>query len=93
LLEERDEQHALMGFELVGGDTQSADQTVKQRPALDRQKRREEKNNVCSYERIGKVQIQNGRKFLFVQKVWKGSERKVCRDLERFEIEHLRNVK
>ncbi len=80
LLDERDEQHALMGFELVGGDTQSADQTVKQRPALDRQKRREEKKNVCSYERFGKVQFQNGRKFLFVQKVWKGSERKVCRD-------------
>jgi len=40
LLEERDELHALMRFELVGGDTQSADQTVKQRPALDRQKRK-----------------------------------------------------
>lgn len=34
---ERDELHALMRFELVGGDTQSADQPVKQRPALDRQ--------------------------------------------------------
>lgn len=48
MLEERDELHDLMRFELVGGDTQSADQTVKQRPALDRQKRREEKKKVCS---------------------------------------------
>lgn len=47
---ERDEVHALMRFELVGGDTKSADQPVKQRPALDRQKeerkklKRKEKN-------------------------------------------------
>lgn len=81
-MEERDELHALMRFELVGGDTQSADQTVKQPPALDRQKRREEKRKVCSYERFAKVQIQNGRKFIFVQNVWKGSERKVCRDFQ-----------
>jgi len=56
LLEERDELHALMRFELVGGDTQSADQTVKQRPALDRQKR---KGNSSPW--FEKVQFQKGR--------------------------------
>lgn len=50
---ERDELHALMRFELVGGDTQSADQPVKQRPALDR--RREER-------RGGKGKIKRQRK-------------------------------
>lgn len=71
LLEERDELHALMRFELVGGDTQSADQMVKQRPALDRHKRTREERKKCGSVWFGRVCFL---KFLF-KKSWNSLER------------------